>query len=386
MSENQKKRIVFLSVPESLRGQIESLSHRHDHDDDDTDTEITFSIDPAIPIPVELSGEGTANLEDLSWEMIISGMLCVISADTPVDLSPERLDYYRRFVLAVRPDIFEEFNEAAILKARNGDFDLALEILAALEGLFPLSAVVRLNRALALEERAAALERGGKEQAAEADNKTAEEIYRELSEMAPPFPNGLFNAAFFFMKMYDFSRASGCFSRYIPLADDPEKKENAESTLAEIRNGGLDDENFMEAYKLINRGNEQEALLKIRDFLESHPNVWNGWFVLGWALRRLERWEDGAAAFRKVLELGSGGADTRNELAICLMETGDYKEARKELERALSEDPDNIKIISNLGVLALKQGDDDEAAAFFRTALDLEPGDPVAKAGLESLK
>jgi tetratricopeptide (TPR) repeat protein len=420
MQENQKKRIIFLSVPESLRGQIESLSHRHhdgeshndnyDHDDDndhsdygdDNDgesAETGFSIDPAIPIPVELSGEGPANLQDLSWEMIVAGMLSVIStsgnyesenpADLPgtsADLSPERIDYYRRFVLAVRPDIFAEFNEAAILKARNGDFDLALEILSALEGLFPQSAVVRLNRALALEERSLASERGGREQEAETDNKSAEAIYLDLLKIKPPFPNGLFNAAFFFMKRNDFSRAADCFSRYIPLADDPEKKENAEIALAEIRDGGLDDDSFMDAYRLINHGSEEDALLEIRDFLERRPEVWNGWFVLGWALRRLRRWEDGAAAFRKVLELGGGNADTRNELAICLMETRDFKNARKELETSLREYPDNIKIISNLGVLALKQGDDDEAAAFFRAALDIEPDDPVAKNGLESLR
>jgi Flp pilus assembly protein TadD len=246
--------------------------------------------------------------------------------------------------------------------------------------------VVRLNRALALEERAAALKNSGKEQEAEADEKEVETMYRDILEREPPFPNGLFNAGFFFLRQNNFSFSAECFSQYIPLADDPEKKERAESVLAEIRDGGLDDESFMDAYKLINKGNEEEALLKIREFLENHPDVWNGWFVLGWALRRLERWEDGAAAFRKVLELGGSGADTCNELAICLMETGDYKGARKELEKALSEDPDNVKIISNLGVLALKQGDDDEAAAFFRTALDLEPNDPVAKAGLESLK
>jgi Tfp pilus assembly protein PilF len=68
----------------------------------------------------------------------------------------------------------------------------------------------------------------------------------------------------------------------------------------------------------------------------------------------------------------------RNELAICLIELGDLKAARKELETALYEEPENIKIISNLGILALKNGDDDEAAAFFRTVLEIEPNDQLA--------
>jgi lipoprotein NlpI len=70
-----------------------------------------------------------------------------------------QIDYYRRFVLAVKPDIRREFTEAAILKAKNGDFDPALEIFDALDGLFPGLPEVLLNRALALEERAEALER-----------------------------------------------------------------------------------------------------------------------------------------------------------------------------------------------------------------------------------
>jgi hypothetical protein len=33
-----------------------------------------------------------------------------------------------------------------------------------------------------------------------------------------------------------------------------------------------------------------------------------------------------------------------------------------------------------MGILALKQGDDTRAAAFFRTVLELEPEDPIARA------
>jgi Flp pilus assembly protein TadD len=79
------------------------------------------------------------------------------------------------------------------------------------------------------------------------------------------------------------------------------------------------------------------------------------------------------------MELGGDTADTRNELAICLMELGDYPGARRHLESALRRDAENIKIISNLGVLALKTGNRLEAAGFFRTVLELEPEDPLAR-------
>jgi tetratricopeptide (TPR) repeat protein len=372
-----ESRIVFLEVPESLRGQIESRGN--------------FSIDPAIPIPVELpAGEGRLSLEDLSWEMILAGMIKVVAGqgaagsggDGETVIQPGWTGYYRGFVLAVKPDILRELTEAAILKAKNGDFDMALEIFGDLWGLFPGSPVVLLNRALALEEKAAALERSGREAAAETVNLEAGAAYKAVLALDPPFANGLFNAGFFYIKERDFARARECFSQYTPLADDPDKKAEAEAILREIDEKALDDEAFQEAWEFIREGQELEGLAPVRDFLERHPEVWNGWFTLGWALRRLGRWEDGAAAFKKALELrGDQGdtADMKNELAICLMELGDLPGARKELEAALRADPDNVKIISNLGVLALKTGHDDEAAAFFRTVLELSPEDPLAR-------
>jgi len=143
------------------------------------------------------------------------------------------------------------------------------------------------------------------------------------------------------------------------------------------------DEDYIKALKLAEDGKAEEALTHIRSFIERHPLVYNGWFILGWALRLLGRWQDAQAALKKAIELGGDNGDTRNELAICMMETGDIAGANKELETALYNDPENVKIISNLGVLALKTGDREKAAAFFRTAHELDPNDPVAKQYLD---
>jgi Flp pilus assembly protein TadD len=390
-------RILFLAVPESVRGRIESMTHHaaHDHEDGepcaDEDHADEFQIRPEIPIPVEIPpGEESFNLEDLSWEMILAGMLKLLSAGKsaqeglPEGFGPAWIDYYRRFVLALRPDILPELSEAAILKAKNGDYGLSLEIFSALKGLFPHSPAVLLNSALALEEKAAALERGGQEEEAEAESAEVERAYGEVLALEPPFPDAFFNAAYFYLKRRDFVRAKELLSAYLELssgtgASDEKKRENARILIQEIGESCLEDGDFREAWDLIRRGREEEGLRSIRGFLERHPSAWNGWFVLGWALRRLGRWEDARVSFEKTLELGGDNGDTRNELAICLMEMEDYRAARRELETALREDPENVKIISNLGVLAMKSGDDDEAAGFFRTVLELEPGDPVAR-------
>jgi len=386
----EKSPVVFLAVPEFLHNDIRHLSD-------------SFRLDSSILIPVELEeGEDTLKAENLTLEMILSGMLRIISESAVKDISPEWknvppewIDYYRRFVLTVKPEIFNEFTGASIVKAENGEFEMALEISAALEGLFPGSPGVLLNKALILEGAAAELEREG--HAAERENALALEAYETALAHEPVFPDALFNAAFFFMRRRDFARAKDCFSRYVKLAEESEipleisadfsveKIGEAKRILSEI--GGLDDSGFREAYDLVNNGEDEKGLLKIRDYIERHPKVWNGWFLLGWALRKQGRYKDGLESFKKALELGGGGSDLKNEMAICLMELGDFKAAKKELEQALRETlndkitaPDaSIKIISNLGILAMKTGDRDKAASYFRTVLELDGDDPLAR-------
>jgi Flp pilus assembly protein TadD len=135
---------------------------------------------------------------------------------------------------------------------------------------------------------------------------------------------------------------------------------------------------YMEAYRLISGGNEDAGMEKLRKFLEQRPDSWNGWFLLGWALRRLKRWKDAAACFHKSVEIGGPSPDTSNEIAICLMESGDYAGARHQLEGALSEDAKNTKLLSNMAILELRTGRDGEAETMFRRVLEIDPNDPIA--------
>ncbi|MDR0389871.1 MAG: hypothetical protein LBH73_07360, partial [Spirochaetaceae bacterium] len=320
MKNNNKKSpgsIIFLPVPETFREQFNKSSreeHNHDgpcHDEHEGQADPRhesageFAIDPDIPIPAELSAPPESSLphngparfdpEELSWEMILSGMLRILSlapdsglefemldtANIPkekaallparfADIKASWLPYYRRFVLALRPDILGEFTEAAILKAKNGDYDMALEIFAALGGLFPHSPGVLLNTALILEDRAGALERSGRETEAEAENARALEAYSRVLALEPPLADGLFNAGFFFMKRRNFEKAKECFSAFIPLAEEGEKREQARTLVREISSQNLDDAVFREASELIRGGNEDEGIQKARIFLERH--------------------------------------------------------------------------------------------------------------------
>ena len=68
------------------------------------------------------------------------------------------------------------------------------------------------------------------------------------------------------------------------------------------------------------------------------------------------------------------------------MELGRFDASRLWLMSALEQEPENIKIISNLGTISLKVGKTEEAKAFFRTVLDIYPEDTLAVEILKRLE
>ena len=349
-----------------------------------------FHLDPDIRLPVEFptddSGEWRA--EAITWEAIVAAILKIL-AHRP---GHEHADYYRSFVLAVKPDIKAELTEAAILKARNREHELAIEILTALEGLFPRDADVKLNLALVWDEKARRGSRGNLAEADsganEADNERAFQAYKRALEADPAYPQAHYNLAHFYLRQRNFEQAKvhlDAFLKHGRAEDYPAQREKAERISREIGSWGKLDGLFKRAFDAIRMGQEQKGIDAIGEFLARVPDSWNAWFLLGWGRRRLGLYAEAKEAFLKSLELKPANPDTLNELAICLMELGDLDGSRRKLEQALKVEPENTKVISNLGVLALKQGLREEAAGFFRTVLEIDPRDPVAPRYLEEL-
>ena len=342
----------------------------------------TFVLDPDILLPVELPpGAPGLNPGDLTWEAIVAGTLKVLAWD-PTNANT---DYYRRFVLAVKPDIKTEFTHVGILKARNGEAEVAIEIFRALEGLFPDDAVTRMNLALAYEERARRLERLERPDQAEEYQSLAFEAYKAALAADPTEPTIHYNLAYFYLHQRSFEKAREHLQYFVKSGTDEKRVGEARKLIREIEKQGLVDGLYQRAFDSIRMGKEEEGISQIREFLASRPTVANAWFLLGWAQRRLGRYAEGRDAFLKALELGSPHADLLNELAICLMELGELAQSRKRLAEALALEPENTKVISNLGIVALKSGDTDEALRFFRTVLEIEPEDPIAARYIEEL-
>ena len=374
--ENSEQRLLYIKVPEeyALAAKIPGF-------------------DSSIPLPLLLSDKKEDfRTESLSEEMILAGMLNVFAYER----DNQHIAYYRDIFKLLRPNIHDEMTNAAILKIKNADFDLAEQLLFALEGLFPEDMPTKLNIALLMDERDHFYEQAGAEDYADYYTDKAFQAYKAVLSAEPPIPEAFFNAGFFFVRQKNFPKAKSVFETYIHLETSEnenavQRKQKAAELIQWIETQALDDELFKSAFDFIQMGQEDKALEKVREFLEHHPKVWNAWFLLGWALRRQERWQDASEAFLHCLELGKKNreelavayCDICNELAICLMELSRFDESRRWLIDALEQEPENIKIISNLGTLALREGKTEEAKAFFRTVLDISPEDSLAREVLQ---
>ncbi len=376
---NSLESIYFINFPEDVK-----LS------------EHALQIDPSVPLPVqkkEKDDPDNFNPKDISPEQILSGILTVLAYDK----NNKNADYYRKIIKQARPNILKELTEAAILKTKNEEWDLAEEIFLAVKGIDPEDKRIYLNLALFFDQKADSYRKLSLYDDADAYDDSALRYYTDAMNSEPEIPEAFFNAGFFYLKQNNFAEAKGCFENYLALTADLTdeemgddglyRKERAQELINKINERNLDQSQFNQAYNLISSGEEEKGLEVIRKFIENNPAVWNAWFLLGWGLRRLERFQEAKMAFEKAKECEGDdeNADTLNELAICQMETGDFEGAVNSLNDALSMDVDNVKVVSNLGEVYLRMGKKDEARKYFKTALELDPNDKIARFELDRL-
>lgn len=365
----ERKKLALSSII-YIRFEGEALAH------------VPEGIDPAIPYPVQLQSPVVKlNPASITVESLLTGMLRVLAWEP----ANKNAGVYRAYIKTARPELFEELIAAGIQKAESKDWNIAEEIFFAASGLEPDRPEPAINLALMHEEHANNLTESSKEAEAEQEDDLAHKYYQYLLSLRETFPPAYYHAAFFFLKKRNYDKAVSLLTSYIGMSDNEERTKRAKSILEKLNSMGYLDTLFKEAYDFIQMGEEQKGLDRALQFVEKYPEVWNGWFLVGWANRRLGKWAEGARAFRTALEKGAEGTDIYNELSICEMELGALDEAKQDLEHALRIEPENVKIIVNLGALAYRQGKVKEAEGFFKTAVEFDPEDKIAHEWLKRI-
>lgn len=363
-SLNPLENIFYISLPDEL-----------------SDSFGDFKLDKNIKLPIETSDIINWNPEQLSWEMIISAMLKILAYDTEND----KISYYRDFIKHFRPNIINELTDSGIIKSKDKNYKLAEEIFLAIQGIEPENQRNRLNLAVLYEDKSDSLKTNGYSDEADEYLIVAEQKYKELLNSNSVLSDVYFNAGYFFIKIRKFNFAEECFKSFIEYSNNEEKVSQAKATLSTYKSIIKNESIFNEAYQSILEDNEHKCISLMNTFIDDNPKVWNAWFLLGWAYRRISSFSEAEEALNTALSLNKEEADIFNELAICYMEMGDFNKCQNSLEEALKLTPEDVKIISNMGIVQLKQGNRDKAKNFFETVLALEPEDHIAKQYLETI-
>lgn len=357
MTEPNKKikDLLFIHLPPSMERDING-----------------FHVDSSIEIPVQLP-DGKKEIDaatEISIEMIIAGMLKIIA------YNPEHphFAYYRDFVLASQSDAVNELNLAAIAKEKNNDLDFAEELFLTVNHLYPQSATF-INLATLYSKRAALDEQKGTQY--DFYQQKALNTLNEGLEQLGDDENLLNELGFFHMYQGNIEIAKNYLDRYLDLAKESEKKTHVQRIVSDIDNKLNNDKALMQAYDEIQMNNEEKALTLLEPYLIENPKIWNGWFLKGWAFRRLEQFAQAEEAFLTCLSLGESSSDIYNELAICSLETGKTELAKNYLNTAVDLDAENLTLLSNLAYLHLKDEEFDEAREFLELARNIDGNDPI---------
>jgi tetratricopeptide (TPR) repeat protein len=355
------KDIIFIKIPEKL---IPALSN---------------DIDPDILLPIEKMNAKSAAAQ-ITLESIIAGMLRILIYDP----NHENAAYYSGIVKKLRPNIKEEFTQAGMLKAKLKDFEIAIEIFRALVALFPDCPICALNCALAYHD--AAHQNTAQPELCDHYTEEAFKAYRAAIALHEVLPELHLNYAYFLLEQENYEKALTHFEIYLREEEDTNKKADIEKIVATLTGYTTQDKLFKEAFDYISLGKEKAGIEKVTELLKKNPDFWNAWFLLGWGLRKLGRYAEAKEAFLKALSLGPKKPDLLNELAIVHMELGELSESYGRLIEANKIEPENTKILSNLGIVCIKMDRSEEARDYFRAILSFSPDDEMAKNFLVSLE
>ncbi len=356
--EESLRSIRYIKVPQGMR--IESD---------------TFRLDPNIMLPVQLKSASSRLTPDaISLESIVSGMLTVIAYDE----SHKDVSYYKDFVLTVDPMLPDKLCKAAIAKEEQKDYEFSEELFLAVYHLLPQSAscinLATLYSYMAVDAR----DKGDEEK----EDEYLLSAKRTLSDGLRRFGENeevLAEISSFEAFMGNLEEAKEYLERYMAVAAEGEKKQEMKKLLSRIDLQLENDEEIKEAYDFIMLDETDKAIAAAEKFISKNPEIWNGYFLRGWALRKAGRFEEAKADQMKCLELGERSADIYNELSIDELESGDRELAKTYLETAADLDPDNLTVASNLSFLYLQDSQYDEAREYLEKARFLSGSDEIVR-------
>lgn len=341
-----------------------------------------FIVKEDISLPVYVHDNKQFSIDDLTSENVVTGMIKVLTDDP----DNENLDYYREFIFAVQPDIEARLTSVAYEAERNYHFDDALNIYKVLFSLKPDSLDHNLNIAICYDEYSQYKFSSGIDSEGEKLEEQSYQFFKKVDDFEDKTDRAYYYLGRFYFARENYDKAIEYFNEFIKITDDEERKKEVIKFLNDVYNEGVADEDYQNAVWLIQSDKETEAFAYIEKFIEKYPESWNGFFIKGWALRKLKKYKEAIECFEKAIKYNPDSPDVYNEMGLCYMNLNIFYKSKLYFSKALKKNPEDLTIINNLALCSFKEGNKEEAIKYCEIILEFNPEDLQTKKLLEIIK
>jgi protein O-mannosyl-transferase len=153
----------------------------------------------------------------------------------------------------------------------------------------------------------------------------------------------------------------------------------------ELAADDMPDAEYALGFEALSNGNYDEAIVRLRRYLQLKPldiNAIRASNLLGRSLLLAGRPDEAATAFRDTLRMHADDADATGALGQALLNGGHLDEALSVLSAFVQRAPQLAPAHFNLGLTFLRLRRFDEAASELSQAVNLNPNDPASHANL----
>lgn len=332
--------------------------------------DVTIRAD--IPIPVQFP-QGSVT-DDIDFNSIVAGLIKIVAWDS----ENKDIEYYKKLLLELQPDVIKELNLAAIAKSKKKDFEFAEELMLAVNHLSDAPESY-INLAVLYAQMTVELHKKNDDTKADMYDDKIIAVLNECKSRHEKYAATYSEISAFHMRHGDIESARDYLAKYTELEKDKKKRDQAQSTLKSIEKMLTSKDQIMYAYDKMMMGCADDALEIMNKYIASNEKRWESYFLRGWAKRVLEDYSGAQKDLLESIRIDGKNAEVYNELSICARESGDTELAKSYLQIAVDLDGDDVIYLSNLAFLHLASGEFEESRELLEKARKIDPEDPQLK-------
>lgn len=148
------------------------------------------------------------------------------------------------------------------------------------------------------------------------------------------------------------------------------------------QNSQLPEANALQALKALTAGDDQAALSQTSALLQTAPENVSVLLAHAYALQSQGKIEEALKINRRALSLTPDNLFILARTAELELSSGNTRAARKLIDRALQKSPNHSRVNTLAGFIALNRFANKEAQTYFRTAINSNDSEPLARLGL----